>query len=151
MLLFRFFSTWLLLVSFHPSQFRSRSCSTGAYLMLCFVSSALLSVFPLLFCFLSSASFPVLTTQPLFFLFPSSLFSLFRVFQVLVFPFPFPPVSMRSVLLPVLSIPAFLFSAFLFRNTGATPDANLLFPVRLLPLAFALGSGYSAWAIHPEN
>ena len=67
------------------------------------------------------------------------------------FPFLFPPVSMRSVPLPVLSFPAFLFSAFLFRNTGATSVANLLFPVRLFPLAFALGSGYSAWVIHPEN
>ena len=86
-----------LLVSFHPSQFRSRSCSTGACLPLHFVSSASLSAFTLLFCFLSSASFPVLTTQPLPFPFPSSLFSLARVLQVPVYPLPFLPVSMHSV------------------------------------------------------
>ena len=50
----------LLMVSFRPSLIRSRSCSSGAYLMLS------LSVFPLPLRFLSSASLPVLATQPLF-------------------------------------------------------------------------------------
>ena len=56
----RFLYSALLLVSFRPSLIRSRSCSSGAYLMLS------LSVYPLLFRFLSSASFPVPATQPLF-------------------------------------------------------------------------------------
>ena len=56
----RFLYSALLLVSFRPSLIRSRSCSSGAYLMLS------LSVCPLLFRFLSSASFPVPATQPLF-------------------------------------------------------------------------------------
>ena len=50
----------LLMVSFRPSLIRSRSCSSGAYLMLT------LSVFPLPIRFLSSASLPVPATQPLF-------------------------------------------------------------------------------------
>ena len=56
----RFLYSALLLVSFRPSLIRSRSCSSGAYLMLS------LSVFPLPLRFLSSASLPVLATQPLF-------------------------------------------------------------------------------------
>ena len=59
-LLSRFFVLGFLFVSFHPSRLRSHSCSTGASLMLS------LSGFPLSFCFLSSASVPVLTTWPLF-------------------------------------------------------------------------------------
>ena len=55
-----------------------------------------------------------------------------------------PPVSMLPVRFRYLSLPAIPFSASLFRVTGATSAAGLLFPVRPLPLAFALGSGYSA-------
>ena len=51
------------MVSFRPSLISSRSCSSGAYLVLS------LSVFPLPIRFLSSASLPVLATQPLFLLF----------------------------------------------------------------------------------
>ena len=56
----------LLMVSFRPSLIRSRSCSSGASLMLS------LSVFPLPIRFLSSASLPVPATQPLFLPFRSS-------------------------------------------------------------------------------
>ena len=56
----RFLYSALLLVSFRPSLIRSRSCSSGAYLMLS------LSVFPLPLRFLSSAPLPVPATQPLF-------------------------------------------------------------------------------------
>ena len=77
-LLSRFFVLGFLFVSFHPSRFRSHSCSTGASLMLS------PSGFSLPIRFLSSASLPVLTTQPLFLLFlffPASPHSGF--FQVL--------------------------------------------------------------------
>ena len=56
-----------------------------------------------------------------------------------------------SVSALVLSFPAFPFSAPLFRITGATSAAGLLFPARPFPLAFALGSGYLAWVMHPQN
>ena len=56
----RFLYSALLMVSFHPSLIRSRSCSSGAYLMLS------LSVFSLPIRFLSSTSLPVLATWPLF-------------------------------------------------------------------------------------
>ena len=59
-LLSRFFVLGFLSVSFRPSLIRSHSRSTGAYLLLS------LSVFPLPLRFLSSASLPVLATQPLF-------------------------------------------------------------------------------------
>ena len=75
-----------LLVSFHPSQFRSRSRSTGACLSLRTVSSSSPSAYPLRLCFLSSASSPVLTTQPLPFPFPSTPFSLARVSRVPTYP-----------------------------------------------------------------
>ena len=76
-----------LLVSFRPSLIRSRSCSSGAYLMLS------LSVFPLPFRFLSSASRPVPATQPLF------------------LPFRFPP-GFASQWLPRCALSAFASWAF---------------------------------------
>ena len=63
---FPFLVLGFLFVSFRPSLIRSHSCFSGAYLMLS------LSVFPLPIRFLSSASLPVLATQPLFLLFRSS-------------------------------------------------------------------------------
>ena len=56
----RFLYSASLMVSFRPSLIRSRSCSSGAYLMLS------PSVCPLPIRFLSSASLPVRATQPLF-------------------------------------------------------------------------------------
>ena len=75
MLLFRFPVLGFLFVSFHPSRFRSHSCSTGASLLFRFLSSA---SFPGL-----SACFPVsfvpfsllLTTQPSALSFPFFPFS----------------------------------------------------------------------------
>ena len=55
-----------------------------------------------------------------------------------------PPVSMLPFRFRYFSLPAVPFSASLFRVTGATSATDLLFPVRPLPLAFALGSGYLA-------
>ena len=43
------------------------------------------------------------------------------------------------------------FLRALFRITGATSAADLLFPARPFPLAYALGSGYLTRVIHPEN
>ena len=67
------------------------------------------------------------------------------------FPRSLSSVSIRPFPLPVLSFPAFPFSVPLLRPTGATSAAGLLFPARPFPLAFAVGSGYLAWVIHPEN
>ena len=72
-------------------SFASHSCSTGDHLSLS------PSVLPLLFRFLSSASFPVLITQPLPFPFPSSPLPLAWVLRVPIYPFPFQPVAMPSV------------------------------------------------------
>ena len=55
-----------------------------------------------------------------------------------------PPVSMLPFRFRYFSLPAVPFSAPLFRVTGATSAAGLLFPARPFPLAFALGSGYLA-------
>ena len=43
------------------------------------------------------------------------------------------------------------FLRSLFRLTSATSAADLLFPARSLPLAYALGSGYLARVMHPQN
>ena len=67
---FRLLVLGFLFVSFRPSRLRSHSCSTGASLTLS------LSGFPFPLRFLSSASLPVLTTQPPLLLFPSSRFRL---------------------------------------------------------------------------
>ena len=63
----RFSYSASLMVSFRPSLIHSRSCSSGAYLVLS------LSVFSLPIHILSSASLPVLATQPLFLPFLSLL------------------------------------------------------------------------------
>ena len=60
MLSFQILVLGFLFVSFRPSWLRSHSCSTSASLLLS------LSVFSLPIRFLSSASLPVLATQPLF-------------------------------------------------------------------------------------
>ena len=83
----RFLYSASLMVSFRPSLIHSRSCSSGAYLVL------LLSVFSLSFCFLSSASVPVPATRPLF------------------LPFLFLPVS-ASQRLPRCALSAFASLAF---------------------------------------
>ena len=118
------------MVSFRPSLIRSRSCSSGAYLVLS------LSVFSLSFGFLSSASFPVLATQPLFLpflFFPLSPHSGFfgaalSAFALLAFP-------VLSDLVSRVFFPGCLYSAFCsfpFVPPGSAPTAA--FPV--LPLCF---------------
>ena len=139
-----------LFVSFHPSRFRSHSCSTGASLLFRFVSSASLPGFPLAFCFLINRFCSLLTTQP----------------SALSFPFfPFSPVggsfgarpflsslSLSSSVRPV-SMPSFRFrysaSCISFLRFAVSchrhyAASGLLFPARPFPFAFALGSGYLA-------
>ena len=130
MLSFQILVLGFLFVSFHPSRFRSHSCSTGASLLLS------LSGFPLSIRFLSSASLPGLTTQPLFlpFLFlpvsPSQrvFFGAASLpFGFLAFPLPFRPVSRASLSLLVLG---FLFVSFRpsrFRSHSRSTGASLLF------------------------
>ena len=145
----------LLLVSFRPSLIHSRSCSSGAYLMLS------LSVFPLPFRFLSSASLPVLATQPLFLpflFFPSSphsgLFGAPFRFRFFGFPRSFRPgfpcllsrffvlglsvcfLSSFPVLLPQL-LPRCFPYAFAF---GLSPHFAFFRPL-------SLGSDYSAFRL----
>ena len=112
------------MVSFHPSLIRSRSCSSGAYLVLS------LSVCPLLFRFLSSASLPVPATQPLF------------------LPFLFLPVS-ASQWLPQCSLSALaslvspVLSDLVSRvfSPGSSYSASCLFPF-ILP-------GFAPTAVPP--
>ena len=125
-------------VSFHPSRFRSHSRSTGASLMLS------LSGFPLPIRFLSSASLPVLTTQPSVLSFPffpfspdggsSGAFLLFR------------PACFHAFLpSPVLSFLQFLSPFAVSPHSGYLSALAFSLSVPgLFPFAFALGSGYSA-------
>ena len=91
-----------LFVSFRPSLIRSHSCSSGAYLMLS------LSVFPLSFRFLSSASVPLPATQlsvssvPLFLALPLSGFS-----SASVLPFGSPVFHLLFRLVSHASFPVF--------------------------------------------
>ena len=127
-----------LFVSFHPSRFRSHSRSTGASLLLS------LSGFPLSFCFLSSTSVPVLTTQPSVLSFPffpfspdggsSGAFLLFR------------PACFHAFLpIPVLSFLHFFSPLAVSPHSGYLNALTFSLSVPgLFPFAFALGSGYSA-------
>ena len=147
-----------LFVSFHPSRLRSHSCSTGASLLLS------LSGHPLSIHFLSSASLPVPTTQPLLlpFLFlpvsasqwlPRCSLSAFAslVFPVLsdlvshvFFPgssysafcsFPFVPPGFAPTAVPPVLPLCFRFRALPFRSVSFRP---LLFRFLLLSFLFFL-------------
>ena len=118
---FRFLVLGFLFVSFRPSLIRSHSCSSGAYLVLS------LSVFPLPIRFLSSASFPVPATQPLFLPFLSLSVSASQwllqcassAFASLAFP-------VLSDLVSRVFFPGSLYSAFclfLFIPPGFAPTA----------------------------
>ena len=129
-----FFVLGFLFVSFRPSRFRSHSCSTGASLLLS------PSGFPLSIRFLSSASLPVLTTQPLFlpFLFlpvsPSQrvFFGAASLpFSFLASPLPFHLVSHVSLSFPRTRLPV----CFLSSLPASLPQ---LFH-RCFPYAFAFG------------
>ena len=126
---FPVFVLGFLLVSFRPSQFRSRSCSTGAYLLLS------LSAFSLLFRFLSSASFPgpdysaAALSFPFFPVFPGMVLSgafirfIFRLFPCVRFRFGTQPSvlpfsgqrSASQWLLRCLSLLSGFFRPLLFR------------------------------------
>ena len=103
-----------LLVSFCPSLIRSRSCSSGAYLVLS------LSVFSLPIHFLSSASLPVPATWPLFLPF---LFLPFSASQWL------PRCSLSAFASWVLPVPSDLISHVL--SPGSLYSASCLFPFTL--------------------
>ena len=107
------------MVSFRPSLIRSRSCSSGAYLVLS------LSVFSLSFRFLSSASVPVLATRPLFlpFLFLPGSASQWLLLRCSLSAF-------ASLVFPVLSN---LVSHVFF--PGSSYSASCLFP--FIPPGFA--------------
>ena len=119
---------------------RSHSRSSSASLLLS------LSGFSLSFRFLSSASVPVLTTQPSVLSFPFFPFSpdggssgasfLFR------------PACFHAFLpIPVLSFLQFLSPIAVSPHSGyLSASAFFLSAPGLFPLAFALGSGYLAWA-----
>ena len=90
-------------------------------------------------------------------------YSAFRFFFSLL-PFPASRWLSRCLLIRVLFrlFPCFCFRfgtqlscdfflRSLFRITGATSAAGLLFPARPFPLAYALGSGYSTRVMHPQN
>ena len=103
----RFLYSALLLVSFHPSLIRSRSCSSSASLLLS------PSGFSLSICFLSSTFLPVLATWPLFLPF---LFLPVSASQLLP---RCSPSALASWVFPVLSdlishvfLPGSLYSAF---------------------------------------
>ena len=145
----------LLSVSFRSSLIRSHSCSSGAYLLLS------LSVFPLLFRFLSSASFPVLTTQSLFLLFllfPLPPHSGFHAASVSAFASPVFPVLSRLVsraFLPGSKYSAFCLFPFIlfpsFASHSCSTGASLLLSLPGHPLLSAFfrpllsGSDYSAF------
>ena len=100
------------------------------------------SVFPSPIRF-SFASFPVLTTQPSVLLFPSSLSSLTVAVQVLTYLRSLPHFScFRSHFGTQPCCNSFLLR--LFRFTAAIQPFILSFRLSDVPLAFALGSGYSA-------
>ena len=150
-LLSRFFVLGFLFVSFHPSRLRSHSCSTGASLLFRFLASASYPGF--------SACFPpsfvrfslLLTTQPSalsFPLFPISPGSgSLGALRFLASP------SLSSSVRPV-SMPSFRFRYSASCNSFLRPPSRLTvatsapqpsdFSSGLVPLAFALGSGYSA-------
>ena len=118
-----------------------------------------LSGFPLSFRFLSSASVPVLTTQPLFLPFLSLPVSASqRLPRCCPFCFRFPgsPRSFRPglpCLLPrffVLGSLQFLSPSALSPHSGYLGASAFSLSVPgLFPLAFALGSGYSALGLYP--
>ena len=132
----RFLYSALLLVSFRPSLIHSRSCSSGAYLMLS------LSVFPLPLRFLSSAPLPVPATQPLFLPFLSSRLRLTVTSPVRPLRFRFPgfPRSFRPgfpCLLSRLFVLGFLSVSFrpsLIRSHSRSSGAYLLLSLSVFPL-----------------
>ena len=125
------------------------------FVLPCFAPTAVPQVLTFFHLSISLRCFPLL---PLSFV----RFRLGSDYSASVSSFPFIPASLTVVLsgaylsafpsacfhasLPILllSFPAIPFSAFLFRITGATSAAGLLFPARPFPLAFALGSVF--WA-----
>ena len=140
MLLFRLPVLGFLFVSFHPSRLRSHSCSTGASLLFRFLASASLPGFSarLLLSFVCFRS--LLTTQPSVLSFPFFPFSPVggssgarRFLASPTFPLPFrlfPCVPSDSG----TQLPAFPFSASLFRVTGTTQLPASCFQLGRSPL-----------------
>ena len=132
-----------LFVSFRPSLIRSHSCSSGASLLLS------LSGFPLPLSFLSSASLPVPATQPSALSFPLFPVSPRGGSSGAAFASLFRPACFHAFLpIPVLSFLLFFSPAALSPHSGyLSASAFFLSAPGLFPLAFALGSGYSALRI----
>ena len=139
-LLSRFFVLGFLFVSFHPSRLRSHSCSTGASLLFRFLASASDPGFSarLLLSFVCFCS--LLTTQPSALSFPffpispgSGSLGALRFLSSPTFPLPFrlfPCVPSDSG----TQLPAFPFSASLFRVTGTTQLPASCFQLGRSPL-----------------
>ena len=112
---FRFCVLGFPFVSFRSSQLRSHGCSAGAHLMLCFVSSALLSVISPSFLlpfvrFFSGSHYLALA----FFFSLLPYFPLPWVFQVLPYPLSLPPVAMLPFLLWYSALLLFFSTVFCF-------------------------------------
>ena len=143
----RFLYSALLMVSFRPSLIRSRSCSSGASLMLS------LSGFSLPIRFLSSASFPVLATWPLFLPFLSLPVSPSQRVFFGAAPRPFDLLTLPRSFRPDFSCPlsrflvlGFLFVSFhpsRFRSHSCFPGASLMLSLSGFPPPFRFLSSAS--------
>ena len=142
---FRFCVLGFLFVSFRSSLIRSHSCSSGASLS--DLSSGIDAWLPLPFVRFH-CSIPLLGLcffLSLFSVSPSQLVPRYT-------PVPFvpglspsvPPVSMLPFRLRYSAFLLFFPPLYCFASQALPTAAGLLFPARPFPLAFALGSGYSA-------
>ena len=140
-------STWLSAGSLSPSQFCSRSRYTGAYLL--FSHSVLVPSFPLSFVsFFSGSNYSGSALS--FPFFPA--FHRIWSFRCLFIRFPQKPVSMLPFQLRYSALLQLLFTdSTVSRHSRYTASDSLGFRLQPFPVVITLGSGYSAWAIHPEN
>ena len=144
MLLFRLPVLGLLFVSFRPSRFRSHSRSTGASLLFRFLSSASLPGFSACFLLSFVCFCSLLTTQPSALSFP--FFPISPGSSSIGASFLFRPACFHAFLpIPVLSLLHFLSPIAVSPHSGyLNVSAFSLSGFGLVPLAFALGSGYLA-------
>ena len=147
---FRFCVLGDLSVSFHPTLLHSHSCSASARLAFSPFGIFRFSVLPFFSTFFRPLLFRVRLLSLPFLLFPLLLLP-HGGSKALFFPQSLPSVSILPFPLWYSAFPAFSFLRSLFRITGATSAAGLLFPARPFPLAFALGSGYLADAFAPSK
>ena len=109
------------------------------------------------FCFLSSACFRALATQPLFLPFPSSRFSLTVVLSGAAFCLSTSAFRFIFLLFPGLRLRFWYlaFLQFLFPFSASALQVLSQFPTSSFehgrPHSFRLRFGYLGWVIHPEN